>query len=131
MAFKKTSAFIRGTWDGTPDESNFTQDADVFVDPLDFFDYVDAGLVALVDEYETSGDLVTRMEELSADGKVLICTKEYVDEAAHTAFAADPRWSTEDSVTKKYDVELAAAPEDVGTFDEVNQIYFHSSAHLF
>jgi len=133
MSFKKTYAFIRGTWDGTPGSSNFVQDADVFASTEEFLgDYVpDADIAELVDEYVNSGDIINRSRDLSADGKVKINTTEFIDEAAHDAYAVDARWAAEAALTKAYDVELAAAPEDVNTFDEPGRIYYHSSAHLF
>jgi len=131
MSFKKTYAFIRGSWDGTPGASNFTQSETVFGSTSEFADYVNPDIVSLVEEYIISGDIIQRAHALSADGKVRINTAEYVDEAAHDAYAADSRWSAEIGATKQYDVEKAPTPEDVGTFDEVNNIYYHSSAHLF
>lgn len=131
MSFKKTSAFIRGTWDGAPDASNFTQDATVFATPAEFTAYADADMIALFTEYINSGDVLNFDKDLSSDDKVLISTIEYVDEAAWTAFKNDARWAAENDVTKLYDVELAAAPEDVNTFDEPGRVYYHSSAHLF
>lgn len=131
MSFKKTSAFIKGSWDGTPDESNFIQSGIIHVNILEFVNYVDDGIRSLLDEYDSSGDLINRLTELSPDGKVLISTKEYLDEDIWNMFRNDLRWNTENVVTKKYDVEIASAPEDVNTFDEGNRIYYHSSAHLF
>ena len=132
MSFKKTYAFIKGSWDGTPGSSNFTQDATVFATPEEFVsDYSSADSKAVVDEYNTSGDVVQRAIGLSADGKVKLNTIEYIDEAAHDAYVADGRWGDEEAATKVYDVELAAAPEDVNTFNEPGKIYYHSSAHLF
>ena len=131
MAFKKTYAFIKGSWDGTPGSSNFTQEATVFSTPGEFFaSYTpDANISALVDEYVASGDIVSRASDLSADGKVKINTTDFLDEAAHDACVADPRWDAESTLTKAYDVELAPAPEDVNTFN--GDVYYHSSAHLF
>ena len=131
MSFKKTSAFIRGAWDGEPDVSDFTQEATVFADPSEFVTYADAGISELIDEYITAGKILQSAKEISADGKVLITTREFDEETSWEAFKDDSRWDTEISVTKKYDVELAPAPEDVNTFDEDNLIYYHSSAHLF
>ena len=131
MAFKKTYAFKKGSWDGTPADSNFTQSIDVFGSTNEFIDYVDADLVALIAEYVASGDVIQRTRALSGDGKVKINTTEYVDEAAHDAYASDPRWGAESEATKQYNVEEAPTPEDVGTFNEVEKIYYHSSAHLF
>jgi len=132
MSFKKTLAFIKGSWDGVPGESNFTQSETVHAALPEFIDYdISKDIANIIDEYVASGDLMNRQKELSADGKVLISTKEYVDEASWTSFREDSRWDQESAVTKGYDVELAAAPEDVGTFHEGNRIYYHSSAHLF
>jgi len=131
MSFKKTYAFIRGTWDGTPGSSNFTQDADVFATCEEFVDgYTpDADMIELVEEYIASGDIVNRARDLSSDGKVKINTTEFVDEAAHDACSADPRWNGESTVTKFYNVEEAPTPGDVNTFN--GDVYYHSSAHLF
>jgi len=132
MSFKISYAFIKGSWDGTPGSSNFTQSTDVFATPAEFYaSYSSVDSKAVVDEYNVSGDIVQRAIAISADGKVKINTIEYIDEAAHDAYVADGRWSAEESATKVYNVEEAAAPEDVNTFDEGNEIYYHSSAHLF
>lgn len=131
MSFKKTSAFIKGSWDGVPDESNFIQSETLHANLLEFTNYVDSGITNLLSEYDISGDIVLRQGILTADGKVMITTKEFVDEATWNTFRQDSRWDTENVVTKKYDVEEAPTPEQVNTFDEINQIYYHSSAHLF
>lgn len=131
MSFKKTYAFIRGSWDGTPGDSNFSQSGTVFASTTEFADYADPDIASLVEEYVMSGDVTQRARALSADGKVRINTTEYVDEAAHDAYAGDSRWSAEIGATKAYDVEEAPTPEDVGTFNEGSGIYYHSSAHLF
>ncbi len=133
MAFMKTYAFTRGTWDGEIGNSNFVQDPEVFATVEEFLaDYTqDADIIELVGEYVLSGDLIANQKELSADGKVLIFTKEYFDESSWGSFRADARWASENEATKIYDVEVPAAPEDVGTFDEGNRIYYHSSANLF
>jgi len=133
MSFKKTYAFIRGSWDGTPGSSNFTQDPDVFTTCKEFVENYtpDVDISELIHEYETSGDIINRSKELSLDGKVKINTTEFINEAAANACAADPRWDGESTLTKAYVVELAPTPEDVNTFDEPGGIYYHSSAHLF
>lgn len=133
MSYKKTYAFIRGTWDGVPGKSNFTQAPTVFATTREFTaNYpVDSQLGELVDEYVVSGSVTQRTKELSADGKVKINTTEYTDQAAHDSYAADPRWGAESTLTKAYNVEEAPTPEDVNTFNEELGIYYHSSAHLF
>lgn len=133
MAYKRTYAFIRGTWDGAPGSSNFTQDVDTFTTSEEFIsDYgQDVDIKDLTEEYMASGDVTNKVRELSADGKVKITTTEYVDEAAHDAYAGDSRWAAEFSLTKAYNVELAPIPEDVGTFNEGERVYYHSVAHLF
>lgn len=131
MSFKKTYAFIKGSWDGTPGSSNFTQSETVFATPEEFADYADADIAALVSEYIAAGDIVHRSRAISGDGKVRINTAEYIDEAAHDAYAADSRWSAEIEATKGYNVEEAPTPEDVNTFNEAEGIYYHVVAHLF
>ena len=131
MSFKKTYAFIRGSWDGTPGDSNFTQSEVVFESTSEFADYADQDIASLVGEYIESGDIVQRSRVLSADGKVRINTTEYIDEATHDAYAGDSRWAAESAATKSYNVEEAPTPEDVGTFNEGSRIYYHTSAHLF
>jgi len=95
MAFKKTYAFIKGSWDGTPGSSNFTQDPATFATPEDFIDYSDQDLKDLVGEYVGSGDITQRARDMSADGKVKNNTTEYVDEAAHDLYAGDSSWASE------------------------------------
>ena len=131
MSYKRTYAFTRGTWDGTPGSSNFTQDPTVFATTEEFIaGYTpDADLAALILEYETSGDILVRSRELSVDGKVKINTTEFFDQAAHDACAADIRWNVESELSRAFDVEEAPVPEDVNTFN--GDIYYHSSAHLF
>jgi len=131
MSFKKTYAFIRGTWDGAPGSSNFTQDSAVFATPEEFVvGYTpDPDIEALLNEYTTSGDIISRSRDLSSDGKVKINTTEFIDETACNACAADSRWGGESELTKAYNVEEAPAPEDVNTFN--GDVYYHSSAHLF
>lgn len=89
MAFKKTYAFIRGTWDGVPGESNFTQDPTVFASPEEFVAdyYDDINLTEVVTEFVGSGDIINRARAMSADGKVKINTTEFFDEAAHDSCA--------------------------------------------
>lgn len=130
MSFMKTRAYIRGSWDGVPGESNFTQNETEYTSVVNFYDYKNDDIEEVLAEYLMSGDLINRVKEMSVDGKVLISTKDYIDEAAYVAFSADPRWSGEEAVSKGYDVEEAPTPEDVNTFNEGSRIYYHSSAHL-
>jgi len=128
--FKKTSAFIKGTWDGTPDESNFTQSEEEYSSPDDFVDYSCLDTKNISRDYTDSGVLISTTKTMSADGKVMISTKEYLDEASWNIYRQDERWAAENAVTKKYDVEIAPTPEQVGTFNEEERVYYHSVAHL-
>ena len=131
MAYKITHALIKGTWDGTPGSSNFTQDPAVFATVEEFFsDYAsDQDMVDVLNEYLASGDITQRARALSVDGKVKINTTEFIDEAAHDAFVGDPRIDAENVLTKCFSVEEAPTPGDVNTFN--GDIYYHSAAHLF
>jgi len=131
MAFKKTYALIKGSWDGTPGSSNFSQESTVFSTPEEFFsDYAaDVNIVSILNEYIASGDIIQRARVLSSDGKVKINTTEFIDEAAHDAFVADNRIDAESILTKCFTVEEAPTPEDVNTFN--GDVYYHSAAHLF
>lgn len=133
MSYKKTYAFIKGSWDGIPESSNFIQEATVFSSPEEFLaDYKEnPELSSVINEYVASGDIIVRTRDLSEDGKVKINTTEFIDEAAHDACSADSRWDGETEVTKSYSVEKASTPEDINTFDEPGRIYYHSVAHLF
>lgn len=129
MAYKKTYAFIRGTWDGEASTSNFTQDNTIFASVDEFYqDYSNIDINSLINEYE---GLVTRSKTISADGKVMIVTTEYVDEAMHNAYAYDSRWEAAAAASRGYEVKEAPTPEDVNTFNEGSRIYYHSVAHLF
>lgn len=131
MAFKITEAYIRGTWDGTPYSSNFAQDATVFTSrwvPDFYADYVAGDVAAVVAEYDAV--IIQRKRSITEDGKVMINTIEFPDEATHDTYMADPRWANEEAATKKYAVEEAPTPEDVNTFDEGLEIYYHTTAHL-
>jgi len=131
MAFKKTYAFIRGTWDGTPGSSNFTQSNDIFITKEEFTSYVTADMINIVEEYLASGDIIQRASELSADGKTLVVTTEFIDESTHDDYLSDSRWDDEPANVKYYDVAEATMPADIGTFDEGNKLYFAESEHLF
>lgn len=130
--FKKTSAFIKGTWDGVPDESNFTQNEEVYASRQEFIaDCVNEDIYDLANEYKISGDVIEpTLFELSADGKVLIFTRTFVDQSAWERYKSDSRWEPQNSLIKGYNVEAAPTPEQIGTFNEVEGIYYHSVAEL-
>jgi len=131
MAFKKTHALIRGSWAGDPYDSIFTQYPTVFETPQEFFSYVEENLTELILEYETGGNITNRQRELSTDGKVLISTIEFDEEASYNDFISDPRLEVEETYTKTYVVAEAPTPGDVNTFDEPSNTYYHTSDHLF
>jgi len=131
MSFKITEAYIRGSWDGVPGESNFTQDDKVVTSRLsiDFYsDYADEDIYDIIDEYRPY--VLDRMRYITPDGKVMINTIVFVDKDVHDQYMADPRWESEKKATKKYKVVKAEREEDINTFDEENGIYYHSSEHL-
>jgi len=130
--FTKTSALIRGTWDGVPDESKFTQNEGEYATKDDFVnDFANPDLSSLVNEYKISGDVFGEANyEMSADGKVLIFTRTFRDEVVWNIFKEDSGWATENAVTKLYDVVVAPTPEQIGTFNETERLYYHSVAHL-
>jgi hypothetical protein len=131
MAFKKTYVLKRGTWDGTPYESNFTQDAGSFASISEFLSYVDQPLLDFGNAAYSTGDVIRNEKMLSTDGKLMFSTKEYVDEATHDAYVNNVVFATEEAATKSYTVELTEVSEEVGTFDEENRIYYSDFEHLF
>ena len=131
MAFKKSYALKRGTWSGTPYESDFTQDETVFASIAEFLSYVDENLLNFSYAAYNNGYIIRTEKMLSPDGKMLYTTKEFIDEASHDAYINDSTFSVEEEVTKVYTIQLAEQPEDVDTFDEVNRIYYTHFEHLF
>jgi len=133
MSFKKTWAFVRGSWDGVPWESSFTKDDSAYISVEDFnADFIsDPDMADLVSEYLASGALINSARELDATGKVRLNTIEFIDEETFTAYVTDPRTAAEKEVTYAYHVEEASTPEQIGSFDEVNRVYYHTVAHLF
>ena len=131
MSFKKTYAFIRGEWSGDPEI--FTKSNNSFNSTEDFIeDYTQNPLIVeLVNEYIESGLVIRREKIMSEDGKVKINTTEYLNEDAHNSYANDERWEAEKNLTKSYVVAEAPTPEDINTFDEELNIYYHSSEYLF
>ena len=133
MAYKISFAFKKGTWDGVPEASNFTQSETTYNDTAEFaLDYSNADITAIINEYVGANQITNRQSIIVVpDGKVRINTTEFIDEATRLTYSADSRWAAEEAVTKGYAVELAPTPEDVNTFDEDLEVYYHTSEHLF
>jgi hypothetical protein len=132
MAFKITYALARGSWEGAVGVSEFTRSGEVFSTVEEFLDYKNSDSLIDANEESVNRGEATIQQELSSDGKTLIATMEFTtEEIFNYWYTDDIRLVPQAQEVRCYNVEEAAAPEFVNTFDEESGIYFHTSEHLF